>query len=145
VRADPAANAGRPDAIRPAGEASHSPEDHGMLLISDAFAQGLFGRGAGASGSPNSNLSMMLYILQFLPIILIFYLLLIRPQQVQQKKLKHMLSALKKGDKVVTSGGIIGTIVGIDEQKAVLRISEDVKVEFLKSAIVSVVTEGSAK
>ncbi len=116
-----------------------------MLLTSEALAQGLFGRGSAASGSPNPNISMLLYIVQFLPIILIFYLLLIRPQQVQQKKLKQMLAALKKGDKVVTSGGIIGTIVGIDEQKAVLRIAEDVKVEFLKSSIVNVVPEGGAK
>ena len=81
----------------------------------------------------------------FLPLIVIFYLLIMRPQQVQQKKLKQMLAALKKGDKVVTSGGLMGTIVGLDEQKAVLRVGDDVKMEFLKSAIVSVMTEGPQK
>jgi preprotein translocase subunit YajC len=117
-----------------------------MLMISDAFAQGLFGGGGpAASGSPNPNLTFILQIAQFLPIILIFYLLLIRPQQQQAKKLKLMVAALKKGDKVVTSGGLMGTIVGLDEQKAVLRVADDVKMEFLKSAIVSVVTEGSQK
>ena len=117
-----------------------------MLMVSDALAQGLFGGGgSAASGSPNPNMTFLLQIAQFLPIIAIFYLLLIRPQQQQAKKLKLMLAALKKGDKVVTSGGLMGTIVGLDEQKAVLRVGEDVKMEFLKSAIVSVVTEGSQK
>lgn len=117
-----------------------------MLMVSDAFAQGLFGGGgSAASGSPNPNMTFILQIAQFLPIIAIFYLLLIRPQQQQAKKLKAMLAALKKGDKVVTSGGLMGTIVGLDEQKAVLRVADDVKMEFLKSAIVSVVTEGQQK
>jgi len=117
-----------------------------MLLTSQAFAQGLFGGGSNAaSGSGNPNMTFLLQIVQFLPIILIFYLLLIRPQQQQAKKTKQMLATLKKGDKVVTNGGIIGTVVGLDEQKAVLRIADEVKVEFLKSAIVQVVTEGTAK
>ena len=93
-----------------------------MLLVRDAFAQGLFGGGSrAASGSPNPSLTFFLQILQFLPLILIFYLLLIRPQQQQAKKAKAMLAALKKGDKVVTSGGLMGTIVGLDDHKAVLR------------------------
>ena len=117
-----------------------------MLMVSDAFAQGLFGLGGpAASGSPNPNMTFILQIAQFLPIIAIFYLLLIRPQQQQAKKLKAMLAALKKGDRVVTSGGLMGTIVGLDEQKAVLRVGDDVKMEFLKSAIVSVMTEGPQK
>ena len=117
-----------------------------MLMASQAFAQGLFGGGGSAgSGSSNPNISFLLTILQFVPIILIFYLLLIRPQQQQAKKTKQMLAALKRGDKVVTNGGIIGTVVGLDDTKAVLRIAEDVKVEFLKSAIVQVVPEGTAK
>ena len=113
-----------------------------MLMVSDAHAQGLFGGGPAASGSPNPNMTFILQIAQFLPIIAIFYLLLIRPQQQQAKKLKAMLAALKKGDKVVTSGGLMGTIVRLDEQKTVLRVADDVQMEFLKSAIVSVVTEG---
>ena len=117
-----------------------------MLMVSDAYAQGLFGGGGtAASGSPNPTMTFILQIAQFLPLIAIFYLLLIRPQQQQAKKLKLMLAALKKGDKVVTSGGLMGTVVGLDEQKAVLRVADDVKMEFLKSAIVSVVTEGTSK
>jgi preprotein translocase subunit YajC len=121
-------------------------EDPDMLMVSDAFAQGLFGGGAPAApGSPNPNMTFLLQIAQFLPIIAIFYLLLIRPQQQQAKKLKAMLAALKNGDKVVTSGGLMGTIARIDEQKVTLRVADDVKMEFVKSAIVSVVTEGPQK
>jgi preprotein translocase subunit YajC len=117
-----------------------------MLMVSDAEAQGLFGGGArAASGSPNSNVTFLLQIVQFLPLILIFYLLLIRPQQQQAKKAKAMLAALKKGDRVVTTGGLMGTIERLDDQKAVLRVADDVRMEFLKSAIVSVVTEGPQK
>jgi len=117
-----------------------------MFMVSDAYAQGLFGGGGTAgSGSPNPTMTFILQIAQFLPIILIFYLLLIRPQQQQAKKLKLMLAALKKGDRVVTSGGLMGTIVRLDDQKAVLSVADDVKMEFLKSAIVSVVSEGPQK
>jgi len=85
----------------------------------------------------NSNM-----LLQFLPlalIFLIFYFLLIRPARVKQKKLQAMLEALKPGDRVVTAAGIHGTVVGLSGDVVQLRIAENVKVEFSKSAIVSVV------
>ena len=102
-------------------------------MWTDAFAQG----GAPAA-APNPTVAMLLQLLQFVPIFLILYFLLIRPQQQKQKKLDQMLKDLKKGDRVVTSGGIIGTVVGIDEGKAVLKIADDVKVEFTKGAITQV-------
>jgi preprotein translocase subunit YajC len=81
--------------------------------------------------------------LAFLPIVfmfVIFYFLLIRPQQKRQKELAAMLSQLKKGDQVVTSGGIIGTIVGVKEKEVVLKVGDDgVKLEFLRSAISQVI------
>ena len=85
-----------------------------------------------------------LMLLQFLPIFLIIWLLIIRPQQKRQKDLERMLKALKKGDRVLTSGGIYGTVVGVEEAKTVLKVADDVKLEFAKSAIVSVVS-GDAK
>jgi preprotein translocase subunit YajC len=108
-------------------------------MWSDAFAQAP----GGAAAPANPTIA---FLIQFGPILVIFaimYLLLIRPQQQQQKKLAQMLSAVKKGDRVVTSGGIIGTIVGVDDTKAVLKISDDVKVEFTKSSIVQVLPEGT--
>ena len=101
-------------------------------MWTDAFAQ------AGGSAPPDPKISLLLQLLQFLPLFIILYLLLIRPQQQQKKKLAEMLKALKKGDRVVTTGGIIGTVIGVDDAKAVLKIADDVKVEFTKSAIVQI-------
>jgi len=112
-------------------------------MWSDALAQS----GGGAAGQANPGLGMLLQVLQFVPIFLILYFLLIRPQQQQKKKLEAMVKALKKGDRVLTTGGIYGTVLGVDEGKAVLRIAEgqkeDIKVEFAKSAIVQVLAEGT--
>ncbi len=78
-------------------------------------------------------------LVQFMPIILmfvIFYFLLIRPQQKKQKELQAMIAGIKKGDKVVTTGGILGTISSIQDDYVVLTIGEtDTKMEVLKSAI----------
>jgi preprotein translocase subunit YajC len=82
----------------------------------------------------------------FVPLIgmlVIFYFLLIRPQQKRQKETQRMLEALSKGDRVVTASGLYGTIVGIHENMVVVRIAENVKVEMLKSAITGMVEKGS--
>ncbi len=74
----------------------------------------------------------------FLPLVVImaiFYLLLIRPQQQRQKKVAEMLKVLKAGDKVVTNGGIYGTIVGLEGDAVQLRIADQVKVKVARSAI----------
>jgi preprotein translocase subunit YajC len=106
-------------------------------MWSDAFAQA-----AGAAPSVNPAVGMLV---QFGPILLIFvimYFLLIRPQQEQAKKTKTMLEALGRGDRVVTSGGMLGTVVDVkDDGRVVLKVSDDVKMEFLKSAVVQVLTE----
>ena len=75
---------------------------------------------------------------QFIPLILIFiifYFFLIRPQQKKVKEHKKMVEALKRGDKVVTTGGIVGTIERvIDNEKVEILISENVKVEVVRSS-----------
>ena len=98
----------------------------------DAFAQ------AQGNAPTNSTMSTLLMLLQFLPILVIVYFLIIRPQRQKQKQQEHMLKQIKKGDRVLTSGGIFGTVIGLDDSKAVLRIAEDTKVEFSKSSIVQV-------
>ena len=74
---------------------------------------------------------------QFIPLILIFvifYFFLIRPQQKKAKEHKTMVQNLKRGDKVVTSGGVIGTVERVmDNDRAEILISEDVKVEIIRS------------
>lgn len=80
--------------------------------------------------------SQFLSLLPIVAIFLVFYFLLILPNQRRQKKLQQMLAGLKNGDRVVTNGGIHGTIVGIKDQYIVLRVPPDqVKLEVLRSAI----------
>lgn len=74
-----------------------------------------------------------------LPLVLlfvVFYFLLIRPQQKRQKQHKSFLEGLKKGDKVITSGGMYGTITGITDDTITLEIAEKVRVKVSKSSIV---------
>ena len=88
----------------------------------------------GQAAQPQGNM-----LVSFLPLVLmfvIFYFLLIRPQQKRQKDHRLMLQNLKKGDRVATTGGIIGNVVGVNQDKVVLKCGEDeVKLEFEKSAI----------
>ncbi len=90
------------------------------------------------------NLSLMAQssgpsaIMQLAPIVIImviFYVLLILPAQRRQKKTQQMISALKNGDKVITNGGLFGTIVGVEGDAVQLRIADQVKVKVLRSAI----------
>ncbi|MBI2821775.1 MAG: preprotein translocase subunit YajC [Acidobacteria bacterium] len=77
-------------------------------------------------------------IVQLLPIVLIavvFYLLVFRPMKVRQRKLEATIRNLKAGDRVITSGGVYGTIAGIKEKTFLLRVSDQVKIEVAKSAI----------
>ncbi len=81
----------------------------------------------------------------FLPFVLIFviiYFLMIRPQSKKQKELQKMIASLKKGDKVVTVGGIFGTIAGIKENEGIiiLKIADNVKIEVAKSSIAKKLT-----
>ena len=109
-------------------------------MWSDAFAQT-----AGSAPASNPALSIGLQLLQFAPIFLILYFLLIRPQQQRQKQMDKMIKALKKGDKVVTNGGIYGTVVGVEDAKVVLRVADDVKLEFTKSSVVQVLGDPVVK
>src|SRR5262245_57466477 len=104
-------------------------------MWSDAFAQGTAAAPAAASNP------MMAMLVQYFPIIMmgaVVYFMMIRPAQQKQKKMEETLKNQKKGDRVLTSAGIMGTIVGIDDSKAVLKIADDVKVEFIKGAITQV-------
>ena len=77
-------------------------------------------------------------LMAFLPLIVImgiFYVLLILPAQRRQKKTQEMINALKNGDKVVTTGGLFGTIVGLEGDSVQLRIADQVKVKVLRSAV----------
>ncbi len=100
------------------------------MFISNAFAQ--------AAGAPGGESAFM----QFLPFILIigvFYFLMIRPQQKRQKEHKSMITALRRGDNVVTSGGIVAKVSKvIDDNEIELEISSGVKIKVIKSTISTV-------
>jgi len=90
---------------------------------------------SGGDGSPSSA------IMGFLPlvaIIAIFYFLILRPQNKKQKETQKMISALKKGDRVVTIGGIHGVIQSVKENTVIVKVDETVKLELNRGAISSV-------
>jgi len=94
-------------------------------------------------GGGSANLISTL--IMFGAIFLIFYFMIIRPQQKRAKQREKMLSNMQKGDKVVTSGGLHGTIAGLDEKTVLLQVGDNIKMKFEKSAIASVISskEGS--
>jgi len=105
------------------------------MMCSSAAASLLF-----VAQSPAGN-----GLIAFLPlaiIMVIFYVLLILPAQRRQKKTQAMLSDLKTGDKVVTNGGLYGTIASLDGDSLQLRIADQVKVKVARSAVAGLQTEG---
>ena len=71
-------------------------------------------------------------------IFLVFYLFIIRPQSKKQKEIQKKVSEMKKGDKIVTSGGMVGIVTSIEDDSIMLEVDKDVKVKLLKNAIVDV-------
>ena len=88
----------------------------------------------------NQNAAFM-QLVPFVAVAVIFYFLLIRPQQKQVKETKLMLEALKPGDKVVTRGGMIGVITSVKEDEVEVRIAESVKAVFTRSAVGAVLNQ----
>ena len=108
-----------------------------MILTAVAYAMGAPAGGAAATGA---GPSMFQSILPLIIIFAIFYFLLIRPQSKKAKEHKAMLDALKKGDRVITSGGIYGTIYSLTADAVVLIISENVKIKVARGYIGQVVS-----
>jgi preprotein translocase subunit YajC len=107
-----------------------------LLLLQDATPP--------AATQPAGPGGMMGMIVSYAPLIMIgvvFWLLMIRPEQKNRKKRQEMLAAVKKGDKVVTSGGLYGTVVQIQDRIVTLQVAEGVRMRFTVAAIQDVVTE----
>jgi preprotein translocase subunit YajC len=109
-------------------------------MLDAAYAQA-----AGAAATPSPT-DQMLHMFAILAITIgIFYFMIIRPQQRKQRETEAMLKAVKKGDRVLTSGGIFGTVIGKKGEKedvVVLKVSEEVKMEFSRQSIVQVIERG---
>lgn len=108
-----------------------------MLLESVAWAQGT---GGGGSGS-----GTLLSLVPFVLIFVIFYFMLILPQQKKQKQQKVMLEALKKGDKVVTSSGIWGTVTNLGKDTVTLQIADNTKIKMQRDYIARLRAEDEEK
>jgi preprotein translocase subunit YajC len=93
------------------------------------------------AADPGAGGALSQFLLLFAPLFAIWYFLVIRPQQQQRKKLQQMLSDLKTGDRVMTSGGVYGTIVGFRNGVVQLQIAGQVKIDLARSAITGVATE----
>ena len=86
-------------------------------------------------------------LFQFLPLIIIavlFYFLLIRPQQKKQKEHQQLVASVKTGDKVTTAGGIHGIVANVKETTFLLKVADNVKIEFDKSSVTSVTRADAA-
>ena len=90
-------------------------------------------------GGPGGSSAMMTQLLFFAAIFAIFYFLLIRPQQKQKRDRERMLGAVKRGDRVVTTSGLHGTVTNLGEHTVVLRVADQVKLEFDRGSIGRVV------
>ena len=105
------------------------------MFISQAFAE---------TASSGGGQSMLITIAPLILIFAVFYFLLIRPQQKKMKDHQAMVGSLVKGDKVVTAGGLMGTIYKIEDEKiATLEISDNVKVKVVRSTIAEVLRKDS--
>ena len=107
-------------------------------MVDVAFAQ------AAAPAAAPSQGEQMLHMVAVLAItVRIFYFMIIRPQQKKQKDTDAMLQAISKGDRVLTTGGVFGTVVGKKtDDVIVLKVADDVKMEFSKQSIVRVLERG---
>jgi len=95
--------------------------------------------GGAPAGGPPQWMGSLFLVLSFM---LIFYFLLLRPQQKRQRELQKMLEGLKRGDRVITTGGIHGTILNVKDDVVTIKIDDNVKVDVSKSAVSAVVGEG---
>jgi preprotein translocase subunit YajC len=86
----------------------------------------------------NSTMSMVSTLVTFGLVFVIFYFLIIRPQNKKQKEAKAMIEAVKKGDKIITAGGLHAVVFTVKEKTVILKVDENTKMEFSKSAIASV-------
>lgn len=94
-----------------------------------------------AAGRPN----ILPFVIQFIAIIAIFWFLLIRPQRQQQQKHLQVLAALKKGDEIITDGGIVGQVVHIADERVTIRTAENTRIVVVRGKIAKVVEPQTAE
>jgi preprotein translocase subunit YajC len=106
------------------------------MIISSFFA--FLQQGGGATRPQGS---IMTALLPFVLVFVIFYLLIIMPQRKRQKKHQEMVGQLKPGDKIVTTGGIYGTVMGVQQDKIELKIASNVKIDITRNAVAAFLSD----
>lgn len=97
---------------------------------------------APSPGNGGGSGSMISTLVMFGAIFVIFYFMIIRPQQKRAKEREKLLSNVQKGDKIITSGGLHGTVAFIDEKTVLIQVTENLKLKYEKSAIATVIPSG---
>ena len=105
------------------------------MFITNAYAQA-------PGGFPGGDL---MTFLPMIAIFVVFYFLLIRPQQKRAKETKAMLEALQKGDEVITAGGIVGKIANLTDQYAAVEVAPNVEIRVQRGAIAQILPKGTIK
>lgn len=115
-----------------------------ISLLSIGLSQTvLFAQDKAPQPSPTGSLFSMLPMILLLFVVV--YFLMIRPEQKKQKDRMNLLKNVKKGDKIVTIGGIFGTVGNVKDNSVMVKISENTVVEFSKSAIANIITDEAEK
>jgi preprotein translocase subunit YajC len=104
------------------------------------FFSALFAFSLQAQPASRPQGSFLTAMIPFILVFVIFYFLLIRPQRMKQKKHQEMVELLKPGDKVITAGGIHGTVMGVQKDKIELKVASNVKVDIAKNSIAVILT-----
>lgn len=129
----------------------HPPDPDGYAAMPVPFAPlaALFAQAAPKAGAESGNESFMMVLAYMAPIAVLFYFMILRPQQQQQRKQQQLLGALKKNDRVLTTSGLYGTVVAIDNDahRVVLRVDDDrgVKLTFNKASVAQVLDPAAEK
>ena len=110
-----------------------------MLMESIAWAEGTGGAGSGGGGNG------LISLIPFAIIFVLFYFLLIRPQQKKQKQQQALVEAVKKGDKIITTSGIWGTVTNLGKDTVTLQIADNVKIKMQRENIARVRSEDEEK
>ena len=94
---------------------------------------------------PQGGVGMFTALLPFLLVFVIFYLLIVMPQRKRQKKHMTMVEQLKPGDRIITSGGMYGTVMGVQPDRIELKVAANVKIDITKSSVAVILGQGQPK
>jgi preprotein translocase subunit YajC len=96
---------------------------------------------SGQQAAPQGQSNLLFGLLPFILVFVIFYLLIILPQRKKQKQHQHLVENLKPGDRIITNGGIFGTVMDVHPDRIELKIASNVKIDILKSAVAIIISD----